>query len=234
MSSPVAAVMQENFGCAVANRFYQLLDDESDPFDILREAERRQQQRKKRDEAATADRRAGAGGRAGGSVKESQKERKQPGSQPAPGGPPQPGTPAASPQRAERRGRRPVLPRSAGSRRVVPARAARARPLTPRCLLTAVLWRAAGCGEQGGSRAEEPRLVAFCESTPGSPLGDRSDECFATYCGWPCAGPRRACGTLLALGRLPKGSGAEGVRVRTSGIVPGDGWRARTLMLQHL
>ncbi|XP_074425410.1 intracellular hyaluronan-binding protein 4 isoform X2 [Larus michahellis] len=91
MSSPVAAVMQENFGCAVANRFYQLLDDESDPFDILREAERRQQQRKKRDEAATADRRAGAGGRAGGSVKESQKERKQPGSQPAPGGPPQPG-----------------------------------------------------------------------------------------------------------------------------------------------
>ncbi|XP_063176788.1 intracellular hyaluronan-binding protein 4 isoform X2 [Chroicocephalus ridibundus] len=91
MSSPVAAVMQENFGCAVANRFYQLLDDESDPFDILREAERRQQQRKKRDEAATADRRAGAGGRAGGSVKESQKERKQPGSQPAPGAPPQPG-----------------------------------------------------------------------------------------------------------------------------------------------
>ncbi|XP_054042265.1 intracellular hyaluronan-binding protein 4 isoform X2 [Rissa tridactyla] len=91
MSSPVAAVMQENFGCAVANRFYQLLDDESDPFDILREAERRQQQRKKRDEVPTADRRAGAGGRAGGSVKESQKERKQPGSQPAPGGPPQPG-----------------------------------------------------------------------------------------------------------------------------------------------
>ncbi|NXW20438.1 HABP4 protein, partial [Circaetus pectoralis] len=58
VDSGVAAVMQENFGCAVANRFYQLLDDESDPFDILREAERRQQQRKKRDEAAAA-RRAG-------------------------------------------------------------------------------------------------------------------------------------------------------------------------------
>ncbi|NXV21938.1 HABP4 protein, partial [Cepphus grylle] len=91
VSSPVAAVMQESFGCAVANRFYQLLDDESDPFDILREAERRQQQRKKRDAAAAAGRRAGAGGRAGGSKRESQKERKQPGSQPAPGGPPQPG-----------------------------------------------------------------------------------------------------------------------------------------------
>ncbi|PKU40778.1 intracellular hyaluronan-binding protein 4 [Limosa lapponica baueri] len=37
VSSPVAAVMQESFGCAVANRFYQLLDDESDPFDVLRE-----------------------------------------------------------------------------------------------------------------------------------------------------------------------------------------------------
>uniref|UniRef100_U3JL19 Hyaluronan binding protein 4 n=1 Tax=Ficedula albicollis TaxID=59894 RepID=U3JL19_FICAL len=40
VGSPVAAVMQENFGCSVANRFYQLLDDESDPFDVLREAER--------------------------------------------------------------------------------------------------------------------------------------------------------------------------------------------------
>ncbi|NXN54431.1 HABP4 protein, partial [Rynchops niger] len=91
MSSPVAALMQENFGCAVFNRYYQLLDDESDPFDILREAERRQQQRKKRNEAATADRKAGAGGRAGGSAKESQKEFKQPGGQAAPRGPLQPG-----------------------------------------------------------------------------------------------------------------------------------------------
>ncbi|XP_062456248.1 intracellular hyaluronan-binding protein 4 isoform X2 [Rhea pennata] len=88
----VAAVMQESFGCAVANRFYQLLDDESDPFDILREAERRQQQRKKRDEAAAAAaaRRAGPGpgpgpgGRAGAPRRESQKERKQPESPPAP------------------------------------------------------------------------------------------------------------------------------------------------------
>uniref|UniRef100_A0A8C8AQ20 Hyaluronan binding protein 4 n=1 Tax=Otus sunia TaxID=257818 RepID=A0A8C8AQ20_9STRI len=56
VGSRVAAVMQERFGCAVANRFYQLLDDESDPFDILREAERRQQQRKK-----LRSRRRGAG-----------------------------------------------------------------------------------------------------------------------------------------------------------------------------
>ncbi|NXW81496.1 HABP4 protein, partial [Alopecoenas beccarii] len=90
VGSSVAAVMQESFGCAVANRFYQLLDDESDPFDILREAERRQQQRKKHDEAAAAGR-AGPGGRAGGGKRESQKECKQPESSPAPGRRPQPG-----------------------------------------------------------------------------------------------------------------------------------------------
>ncbi|KAK2532883.1 Habp4 [Columba guinea] len=90
VGSSVAAVMQESFGCAVANRFYQLLDDESDPFDILREAERRQQQRKRHDEAAAAGR-AGPSGRAGGGKRESQKECKQPGGSPARGGPPQPG-----------------------------------------------------------------------------------------------------------------------------------------------
>ncbi|NWV40703.1 HABP4 protein, partial [Grantiella picta] len=91
VGSPVAALMQENFGCAVANRFYQLLDDESDPFDILREAERRRQQRKKRDEVAAAARRGAVpGGRAGFGKRESQKERKQPESSPAPAAPPQP------------------------------------------------------------------------------------------------------------------------------------------------
>ncbi|XP_023041036.1 intracellular hyaluronan-binding protein 4 isoform X2 [Piliocolobus tephrosceles] len=93
LGSPVAAAgaaMQESFGCVVANRFHQLLDDESDPFDILREAERRRQQqlqRKRRDEAAAAA--AGAGPRGGrspagasghragaGGRRESQKERK--------------------------------------------------------------------------------------------------------------------------------------------------------------
>lgn len=111
LGSPVAAAaagaaMQESFGCVVANRFHQLLDDESDPFDILREAEHRRQQqlqRKRRDEAAAA----GAGNRggrspagasghrpgAGGGRRESQKERK---SLPAPGAQ-QPDSPGGGP-----------------------------------------------------------------------------------------------------------------------------------------
>uniref|UniRef100_UPI00398F0569 intracellular hyaluronan-binding protein 4-like isoform X2 n=1 Tax=Pristiophorus japonicus TaxID=55135 RepID=UPI00398F0569 len=46
LASPAAA-MQETFGCAVTNRFNHLLDDESDPFDILREAEEKKQKKKK-------------------------------------------------------------------------------------------------------------------------------------------------------------------------------------------
>ncbi|XP_039945215.1 intracellular hyaluronan-binding protein 4 isoform X2 [Hirundo rustica] len=106
VGSPVAAVMQDNFGCSVANRFYQLLDDESDPFDVLREAERRQQQRKKRDEAAPAARRAVPGGRGGGGKRETQKERKQPESSPAPAPaapPPRPG-PKRAPRQVEQQG----------------------------------------------------------------------------------------------------------------------------------
>ncbi|XP_014651029.1 PREDICTED: intracellular hyaluronan-binding protein 4 [Ceratotherium simum simum] len=80
LGSPVAAAaagaaMQESFGCVVANRFHQLLDDESDPFDILREAERRRQQQLQR-------------------KRESQKERK---SLPAPGAQ-QPDSTGAGPQ----------------------------------------------------------------------------------------------------------------------------------------
>lgn len=100
LGSPVAAVMQENFGCSVANRFYQLLDDESDPFDVLREAERRQQQGKKRDEAAPVGRRAVPHGRGGGGRRETQKGRRQPQSFPAlspAAAPPQPGTRPAGP-----------------------------------------------------------------------------------------------------------------------------------------
>ncbi|XP_006981807.2 intracellular hyaluronan-binding protein 4 [Peromyscus maniculatus bairdii] len=123
LGSPVAAAgaaMQETFGCVVANRFHQLLDDESDPFDILREAEhRRQLQRKRRDEAAAAA--SGAGHRGGRSPavasgyrpgaagrRESQKERKslaasgaqQPDS---PGGPQPPGQ-KRTPRRGEQQG----------------------------------------------------------------------------------------------------------------------------------
>ncbi|NWW13675.1 HABP4 protein, partial [Oreocharis arfaki] len=103
VGSPVAAVMQENFGCSVANRFCQLLDDESDPFDILREAERRQQQRQKRDEAAVAARRAVPGGRAGGGRRETQKERRQLESSLAPAPPPLPGL-KRTPRRGEQQG----------------------------------------------------------------------------------------------------------------------------------
>ncbi|XP_015681735.1 intracellular hyaluronan-binding protein 4 [Protobothrops mucrosquamatus] len=93
LASPVAAAttMQESFGCAVANRFHQLLDDESDPFDILREAEQRKQQSKKREEAAfSAGRKPGPGAAAAAVKRESQKERKgspflQSESPPAPG-----------------------------------------------------------------------------------------------------------------------------------------------------
>ncbi|XP_005002991.1 intracellular hyaluronan-binding protein 4 isoform X1 [Cavia porcellus] len=84
---PGSGTMQETFGCVVANRFHQLLDDESDPFDVLREAERRRQlqlPRRKRDEAgATAQgpKAGGAGGRKG-----SRKERKGPVAPASPGG----------------------------------------------------------------------------------------------------------------------------------------------------
>lgn len=125
LGSPVAAAaagaaMQESFGCVVANRFHQLLDDESDPFDILREAERRRQQqlqRRKRDEAAAA----AAGGRGGkspagasghrpgaGGRRESQKERKS-----LAGAPPD--SPGGGPQQP---GRRPPGPTLEGGRRV--------------------------------------------------------------------------------------------------------------------
>ncbi|XP_004777464.2 intracellular hyaluronan-binding protein 4 isoform X2 [Mustela nigripes] len=125
LGSPVAAAaasaaMQETFGCVVANRFHQLLDDESDPFDILREAEHRRQQqlqRKRRDEAAAAGNRggrspAGASGHrpgAGGGRRESQKERKSlpaPGAQQqdSPGSGPLPPGQKRAPRRGEQQG----------------------------------------------------------------------------------------------------------------------------------
>lgn len=50
LSSPVSAALQEGFGCAIANRFQQLLDDESDPLDILRQAEEERASRKRKEE----------------------------------------------------------------------------------------------------------------------------------------------------------------------------------------
>jgi len=48
----VEEMANEGYGCAVANRFGQLLDDESDPFDILFAAGvgKKQQQKKKKKE----------------------------------------------------------------------------------------------------------------------------------------------------------------------------------------
>ncbi|KAM4809720.1 intracellular hyaluronan-binding protein 4 isoform 2-T2 [Rhinophrynus dorsalis] len=64
--------MQETFGCAVENRFYQLLDDESDPLDFLHQQAEEKSRRKKKDEAAAAKK---VSSQKGGK-KESQKERK--------------------------------------------------------------------------------------------------------------------------------------------------------------
>lgn len=63
--------LQDGFGCVVTNRFDQLLDDESDPFDILKAAENR-----RKDAAAAAAKPAAQAARQ--PKKESQKERKNP------------------------------------------------------------------------------------------------------------------------------------------------------------
>ncbi|MBN3297789.1 HABP4 protein, partial [Amia calva] len=72
VSSPVSPIMQESFGCAVMNRFEQLLDDEADPFDILREAEADKKKKKKKEE------KKGSGNAAKSGKRESQKDRKIP------------------------------------------------------------------------------------------------------------------------------------------------------------
>lgn len=64
--------LQEGFGCVVTNRFDQLLDDESDPFEILKAAET-----KKKEGAAAGSTKTAAQG-AKQPKKESQKDRKNP------------------------------------------------------------------------------------------------------------------------------------------------------------
>lgn len=74
--------LQEGFGCVVTNRFDQLLDDESDPFEILKAAEN-----KKKEAAAAAAASGGSNKSSSSSAaaqaakqpkKESQKDRKNP------------------------------------------------------------------------------------------------------------------------------------------------------------
>ncbi|XP_066547856.1 SERPINE1 mRNA-binding protein 1 isoform X2 [Amia ocellicauda] len=64
--------LQEGFGCVVTNRFDQLLDDETDPFEVLKAAEN-----KKKDGAATGTAKTAAQA-AKQPKKESQKDRKNP------------------------------------------------------------------------------------------------------------------------------------------------------------
>ncbi|XP_014891600.1 SERPINE1 mRNA-binding protein 1 isoform X1 [Poecilia latipinna] len=65
--------MQEGFGCAITNRFDQLFDDESDPFELLKQAEV-----KKKKEAAAPGAAKTAAQAAKQPKKESQKDRKIP------------------------------------------------------------------------------------------------------------------------------------------------------------
>lgn len=65
--------MQEGFGCAITNRFDQLFDDESDPFELLKQAEV-----KKKKEPAVPGAAKTVAQAAKPPKKESQKERKIP------------------------------------------------------------------------------------------------------------------------------------------------------------
>ncbi|XP_010870581.1 SERPINE1 mRNA binding protein 1a isoform X1 [Esox lucius] len=62
--------MQEGFGCAIANRFDQLFDDESDPFELLKEAQNKKKEAPVPGAAKTAAQAARL------QKKESQKDRK--------------------------------------------------------------------------------------------------------------------------------------------------------------
>lgn len=64
--------LQEGFGCVVTNRFDQLFDDEEDPFEVLKQAEK-----KKKDATAPGAAKTAAQA-AKQPKKESQKERRNP------------------------------------------------------------------------------------------------------------------------------------------------------------
>eukprot|EP00061_Rhincodon_typus_P011081 g35842.t1 len=61
--------LQEGFGCVVTNRFDQLFGDESDPFEILKEAEIKKDKKEKDNKTAASKQQP---------KKESQKDRKVP------------------------------------------------------------------------------------------------------------------------------------------------------------
>lgn len=73
-------MLPDAFGCAVANRFGNLLDDDADPLDLLREAEKvKERKKKKKDEEEEKRAKLKKAGQ-----KESQKERRLPRSALAP------------------------------------------------------------------------------------------------------------------------------------------------------
>lgn len=63
-------MLPDAYGCAVANRFGNLLDDDADPFDLLSEAEKVKERKRKEEEKKAKLKKAGQ--------KESQKERRLP------------------------------------------------------------------------------------------------------------------------------------------------------------
>lgn len=64
--------LQEGFGCVVTNRFDQLFDDEEDPFEVLKQAEKKMKDASVPGAAKTAAQAAKQ------AKKESQKERRNP------------------------------------------------------------------------------------------------------------------------------------------------------------
>lgn len=70
MKELVEEMPDSGYGCAVANRFGRLLDDESDPFDLLYQAQVKTEKKKKKEEVKKVVTSAKT------SKKESQKDRK--------------------------------------------------------------------------------------------------------------------------------------------------------------
>ncbi|KAI5625135.1 intracellular hyaluronan-binding protein 4 [Silurus asotus] len=70
MKELIEEMGDSGYGCAVANRFGRLLDDEADPFDLLYQAQVKNEKRKKKDDLKKVDTSTKA------NKKESQRERK--------------------------------------------------------------------------------------------------------------------------------------------------------------
>lgn len=71
-------MLPDAYGCAVANRYGDLLDDDADPFDLISKAEMEKAKRKKKEDEEKKGKQKKAG------HKESQKDRRVP-QDPAPG-----------------------------------------------------------------------------------------------------------------------------------------------------